>query len=192
MLIVGYDDNRSAFLVMNSWGTDSWNTRHNDPRNDAKPGFCWISYNIIEDHCFEAFIANEKQSYYSLSAADLYSSNAGVRSTENKQETVKKEALSPDSIPFFITNRYNQYDNIRLIPLNIDKDKGDATVAVYKIENDNPSLYTVFHTKVNETVKFEVDNKTIDFHLLYIRPWRDYAFGLFHGADALFYRIKIQ
>lgn len=37
--IIGYDDNKEAFLVMNSWGAD-WGTRG---------GFFWLAYSLTED-----------------------------------------------------------------------------------------------------------------------------------------------
>lgn len=43
--VVGYDDNRQAFKVMNSWGT-SW----------ATGGYGWISYNMITTSFTEAYI----------------------------------------------------------------------------------------------------------------------------------------
>jgi transcription initiation factor IIF auxiliary subunit len=38
MCVVGYDDTREAFLLMNSWGTD-W----------GQKGFCWVSYDVMKD-----------------------------------------------------------------------------------------------------------------------------------------------
>jgi Cysteine protease len=46
--VVGYDDSRNAFLVMNSWGT-SWGT----------DGFGWISYDIMNSVFTEAYVLNE-------------------------------------------------------------------------------------------------------------------------------------
>ncbi|PKQ64942.1 hypothetical protein BZG02_03595 [Labilibaculum filiforme] len=46
--VVGYDDSKNAFLVMNSWGTN-WGTN----------GFGWISYNIMTQVWSEAYVLNE-------------------------------------------------------------------------------------------------------------------------------------
>ncbi|MDF3029023.1 MAG: papain family cysteine protease [Fluviicola sp.] len=44
MVVVGYDDNRNAFKVLNSWGTD-WSTG----------GYGWISYSIFAQKVVEAY-----------------------------------------------------------------------------------------------------------------------------------------
>lgn len=46
--VVGYDDSKNAFLVMNSWGTN-WGTN----------GFGWVSYSIMTKVWSEAYILNE-------------------------------------------------------------------------------------------------------------------------------------
>ncbi len=45
--VVGYDDSRNAFKVMNSWGT-TWGTA----------GFSWIHYNIVYTMFQEAYVIN--------------------------------------------------------------------------------------------------------------------------------------
>ena len=40
--IVGYDDTKSAFKVMNSWGTDGGDN-----------GFYWATYNVVQQGCFK-------------------------------------------------------------------------------------------------------------------------------------------
>ncbi len=45
--IVGYDDSKHAFKVINSWGT-GW--------GDA--GFTWIDYDYLQQMTYEAFIMN--------------------------------------------------------------------------------------------------------------------------------------
>ncbi len=44
MVVVGFDDGKGAFEVMNSWG-EGW----------GKKGFFWIRYQDYADHCFYAF-----------------------------------------------------------------------------------------------------------------------------------------
>lgn len=50
MLIVGYDDGRSAFRVMNSWG-QQW----------ADGGFAWIDYGFFRSAVREAYVAKDAQ-----------------------------------------------------------------------------------------------------------------------------------
>lgn len=49
ILIVGYDDNKNAFKIMNSWG-ENW----------GKNGYGWINYNIISRVVREAYIIKPK------------------------------------------------------------------------------------------------------------------------------------
>lgn len=46
MVLTGYDDNKSAFRLFNSWGQD-W----------GDDGSTWISYDFVEDVVYEAYIA---------------------------------------------------------------------------------------------------------------------------------------
>jgi hypothetical protein len=48
MLVVGYDDSKSAFKVLNSWGQD-WG-------ND---GYCWISYSFFSNAIREAYVMKD-------------------------------------------------------------------------------------------------------------------------------------
>ena len=49
MIVVGYNDDRNAFKVMNSWGTDWGNN-----------GYCWIDYQFFEDVVQEGYIAKDQ------------------------------------------------------------------------------------------------------------------------------------
>ena len=185
MLIVGYDDIRGAFLVMNSWGTTTWNLGRNDPTDNAKAGFCWISYNIIENYCYEAFVANETQTGYSIPVSDLLSTNNSVRTNPDQKNTVTNK------IPFFIVNRYNQYGNVRFIPVEIDKKNSRATIAIYRVNNNEPVFYSAFNTKPNQVDTFDIDGKEFTFKALYIGPWTKHL-GIYNGKDALHYQITIK
>lgn len=48
MLVIGYDDNKSAFKVLNSWG-----------QNWGKKGYCWISYSLFPKTVREAFVMKD-------------------------------------------------------------------------------------------------------------------------------------
>jgi C1A family cysteine protease len=67
IVVVGYDDNRNAFKIINSWGTD-WG-------ND---GFLWIDYDVFSRIVFEAYRTEdaldeceEASSYISLNKQSL-------------------------------------------------------------------------------------------------------------------------
>jgi len=62
MILVGYDDNKNAFRIRNSWGTE-WGDK----------GSIWVDYNFfLERFCFSAFVA-ENPSSKSASAKQLSS-----------------------------------------------------------------------------------------------------------------------
>jgi hypothetical protein len=48
MLIVGYDDSKNAFKILNSWG-----------QNWGKQGYCWITYNFATTAIREAFVMKD-------------------------------------------------------------------------------------------------------------------------------------
>jgi hypothetical protein len=182
MLVVGYDDDRHAFLVMNSWG-ENWNTiRH--PGNTAKNGYCWIDYDIIETRCYEAFVANEFQNGYNVRVADLLQASASVGAASQDQQN-----QPTGQIQFFAADRYNPYGNFRLIPTYVDKRHQEANIAIYNVINNAPIFVSAFDIKVGETKNLEIDNKKYQFKALYIKPWRR-ILGIFNGAEALFYQFK--
>lgn len=47
MCVVGYDDTKSAVLVLNSWGTD-WGAAHPSGNSNTK-GYCWLPYSYLMD-----------------------------------------------------------------------------------------------------------------------------------------------
>lgn len=48
MLVVGYDDNKNAFKILNSWG-QHWGNR----------GYCWISYSFFPNTVREAYVMKD-------------------------------------------------------------------------------------------------------------------------------------
>jgi len=50
MLVVGFDDSKNAFKVMNSWGP-TWGNN----------GFCWIDYQFFQEIVAEGYIAYDKK-----------------------------------------------------------------------------------------------------------------------------------
>src|SRR5258705_4885666 len=51
MVVVGFDDNKNAFKVMNSWGPNWGNN-----------GYCWIDYQLFEEKVKEGYIVFDKPS----------------------------------------------------------------------------------------------------------------------------------
>ncbi len=106
-------------------------------------------------------------------------------------EEKNKKIIGTDSIRFFITDRYNQFNNIRLIPLNIDKKNAQGAIAIYKVENDSAFFINAFTIKMGEKIKFKEDNKIYEFDALYIAPWKKFL-GLINGKDAIYFQMKIN
>jgi len=46
LCMVGYDDTKKAFLVLNSWGTN-WGTAHPSAPDNKSRGFCYVPYDYI-------------------------------------------------------------------------------------------------------------------------------------------------
>lgn len=79
MVVVGYDDNKEAYKLFNSWGTD-WGTS----------GFGWVSYNAFKNRVKEAYTAQ-----------DIVINNPNVTAniTENNDRNVNiPPPISPQAI----------------------------------------------------------------------------------------------
>lgn len=65
IILAGYDDNRNAFRVINSWGT-GWGDR----------GMIWVNYNFfVNSFCYAAFVAQNKSNTtitnYTIGSEDI-------------------------------------------------------------------------------------------------------------------------
>jgi hypothetical protein len=163
MLIVGYDESKQAFAVMNSWGSN-WITNN----NTTPHGFCWISYQIMDSYCLEAWVANTGQA--TVLGGQIFTATRDVATSaqdhEKKENQYNKEGGFYENGTynhFFITNRYVQYHNVRFIPVNIDKTHNLATIAIYLVENGTPKLSSTFDIKIGETKEFEISNHRYSF-----------------------------
>lgn len=59
MLVVGFDDGKKAFKIMNSWGSD-W----------REGGFCWFTYDIFKTITREAWIAKDEEDKKEIKTTD--------------------------------------------------------------------------------------------------------------------------
>jgi len=73
-VLVGYDDNKKAFKVMNSWGED-W----------GENGFGWVSYNIIGDAVYEAYVVTDARQEFAHGTIEFSSTQKTV--SENTSTT---------------------------------------------------------------------------------------------------------
>lgn len=83
MTVVGYDDTKAAFKVLNSWG-DDWGTE----------GYCWISYGLFPMVVSEAYIIKDHENNQSTIPHV-------VLDTDTKHD---QDGNSDFDIPFAITN----------------------------------------------------------------------------------------
>jgi len=94
MLLVGYDDSKSAFKVMNSWGTD-W----------REGGFCWFTYDGFKQFARECWIAKDEEGKKEIKKddepqvsdntpiVDEVLSNLTINNVENDAENPEDKSL---------------------------------------------------------------------------------------------------
>ena len=80
MLVVGFDDSRNAFKVMNSWGT-----------NWGNDGFCWLDYNYFTTAVKEIYVAKDALNTATVTTTTTTDQNVIEDPTEF--ETIKFENI---------------------------------------------------------------------------------------------------
>jgi len=180
MVCVGYNDDLGAILIYNSWGT-RWGNN----------GYGWISYDLIDDNLFEAFAVNVKEgkqiNYSDYSASpDLSQANKKKKSkyktvlpiTTTNHKAVGKEFNK------FILNRYIPYNNLRFMPVFIDKKNKSGVIKVFEESGDSIKQVDVFEIKKEETYKLKNEGLNYEFKLLDVKPYR------LLGREAIHYLIQ--
>lgn len=102
MLVVGYDDADSTFLVMNSWGT-IW----------GEGGFCRIRYDVFSCHVTEAYVAFDA----------LEGEDAAVRTTDVDEDLDDREhlrlqvgeSMRMEDLEVALVRASNDGDRVRLV-----------------------------------------------------------------------------
>ncbi len=150
MVIAGYDDNRKAFKMQNSWGT-SW----------ANKGFIWVAYDIIPEVIREAYVIVPGQLPANLITPQVVTEDA----VANQEDILLKGRITRlgDSpiIRYGIATSYNSQqptDQIEVIDVPI---KGDSHEFSLKAPKTAGTLYFRAFAETPHEVYYG-DTKTVE------------------------------
>lgn len=129
MLIVGYDEGKKAFKVMNSWGKE-W----------REGGFCWMPYDVFKGCIRECWIAKDEEGKKDINPEDEVKID--------KDNPIVDEILADITIKDIDNNAVNPDDNSgeKFIKINgtvkLDNNFGDMAqiLVLFDYENGTPVL----------------------------------------------------
>jgi len=170
MICVGFSDKRDAIYVINSWST-TWGDK----------GYGWISKKVLEKHLKEAYVANVPNAFL-ISVRDIEKNISKSQSSTSPFTDTNTLKLNDSQKSFFITNRYQEFDNIRIIPLSINANS--AIIRFYNKDGDKLEIIDVPSIGVGKPYNFVSDGKLYIFEITEIKPWR------FLGKKAVFFTIE--
>lgn len=170
VVCTGFNDTLRAIQVYNSWGTD-W----------ANRGIGYISYDLLDSKVFEAYVLNPGNDVITVPGAAVLSIGTGAPDSTSSQTFINKQKDKRS----VIANKYQPYNNIRIMPVEIDRSKQIAVFKVYEMKDGHPYEADIFALKPNETYNFENSNISYDFTLDTIKR----SNGLF-SRFAAYYTLK--
>ena len=105
--IVGYDDSKNAFKVMNSWGTDGGDS-----------GFYWANYNIVAEGCFQTAVVLFQRDSLQIEGPTILSDSAWyyVRNVPEGATitwSINNNPTNPDIFEFVLVSAQNK-DSIKV------------------------------------------------------------------------------
>lgn len=102
LCLVGYDDSKSAFKFVNSWGS-GWGTWKNDSDTSQGKGFGWVSYNYVNPGSLISFLSfvlvDTANPHSSSSTSSLVSSVSSLSSaiSSSKSSVTSSSSLAVSS-----------------------------------------------------------------------------------------------
>jgi hypothetical protein len=144
VLCIGYDDGKNAFKILNSWGTSRW----------GDSGYGWISYDVMRQALWEAY-ATENLADENLVAA-----------TSIDREIVARPEIAitgsfDNKLP---VGSYNQFDNLQVGCVYLDKKAGYAIMRIADTTAQNNNVLT-FKINTNEEKVVTYGDVSLDISL---------------------------
>lgn len=169
MVCVGYNNDLKAIKVYNSWDI-GWGNK----------GYGWISYSLIDEFVFEAYVM-ETTGLSNTSTKNI----SYVPKTRQSLSNISTNSFweGEDTNTFFIKNRYQPYNDIRIMPVEISKKNQSAILKVYQLIGKEVKEVDVFELGVGEKYEFIVNEIVYEFEFKTIkRYW-------LLGSNAVYYNL---